>query len=137
MFPVPDSLTRHSGLWRRWRGGSASLRFPNTPPWGVKSLFQHFLPIRCQLRPSLSTSHQSPAVPTWLRACQASLEMVVPLLHTAYMFWNVPGELRTGLSLEVRALSGLPWGCCFQTILCTPLSFSSSHIAGKGHWLMT
>lgn len=40
--------------------------FQTLLPGGVKSLFQHFLPIRCQLRPSLSTTRVQPHVVTCL-----------------------------------------------------------------------
>lgn len=43
------------------------------------------------------------------------------LLHAAYVFWNVPGELRTGHSFLAWALSGLPWNHCFQTVPCSPV----------------
>lgn len=56
---VPSPQFPEKTQWGRWRDWTASLRFPNTAPWGIKSLFQHFLPVRCQLRPSLSTQSVS------------------------------------------------------------------------------
>lgn len=141
VFPAPDSLTRHSGLWGRWRDWNASLRFPNTAPWGIKSLFQHFLPVRCQIRPSLSTQSVSSSYHAVTCLPGFSGDGNAPsacLLHVLECSWGAENRP------FIRSLGSVktPLGCCFQTAPCihsphTSVPVLSTLLTQSWGWTLT